>query len=281
MNNKPVLFLDSGIGGIPYCRDFLKRNECETVYYLADRENFPYGPRKKEEITSILISLTEKLINKINPKLAVIACNTASVSALSPLRQNFPQLPFVGTVPAIKPAVNACKSGKIGVLGTERTIQDISAINPANSNCEISGVAAPELVEFVEKKFDGADEKEKTEIVKKYINIFSARGIDTLVLGCTHFLYLLDEFRREAEPQIKIFDSLEGITNRIEFLLNENGGALRSQLSCEQSDCEQSDCAQINCAERKFILTGKQPPDSSWINRAKTYGFDLCLIDEL
>jgi glutamate racemase len=267
MDNRPILFLDSGIGGIPYTCDFLKRNEYESVYYLADRENFPYGPRKKEDISSILISLTEKLQKKINPKLAVIACNTASIAALSPLRQKFPQLPFVGTVPALKPAANACKSGKTGVLGTERTIGDIRALNLDTGNCEIFGVAAPELVEFVEKSFDSADEKEKTEIVKKYINIFRERGIDALVLGCTHFLYLLDEFRREAEPQIKIFDSLEGITNRIEFLLNENEGALRAQKDCAYT--------------KKIILTGTQPPDSSWINRAKACGFDLCLINEL
>ncbi|MDR2941630.1 MAG: glutamate racemase [Treponema sp.] len=267
MDNKPILFLDSGIGGIPYCRDFLKRNGMETVYYLADRENFPYGPRKKEEIASILISLTEKLLAKINPKLAVIACNTASVSALSPLRQKFPGLPFVGTVPAIKPAVSACKSGKTGVLGTERTIADIRGLNLETGGCEITGVSAPELVEFVEKRIVSADEKEKKEIVKKYVDLFREQGIDALVLGCTHFLYLIDEFRREAEPQIKIFDSLDGITNRIEFLLNENGGELRAGKDCTH--------------DYKFILTGTQPPDSSWINRAKALGFKLCLIDEL
>jgi len=267
MDNRPILFLDSGIGGIPYTCDFLKRNEYESVYYLADRENFPYGPRNKDEISSILISLTEKLLKKISPKLAVIACNTASIAALAALRQKFPNLPFVGTVPALKPAASACKSGKTGVLGTERTIQDIRALNLDTGNCEIFGVAAPELVEFVEKGIENAGEKEKTEIVKKYINIFREQGIDALVLGCTHFLYLLDVFRREAEPQIKIFDSLEGITNRIEYLLNENSSALRAP----------KDCAHI----RRFILTGIQPPDVSWINRAKAYGFDLCLINEL
>jgi glutamate racemase len=267
MDNRPILFLDSGIGGIPYACDFLKRNEYENVCYLADRENFPYGPRKKEEIASILIMLTEKMINRIDPKLAVIACNTASISALAPLRQNFPQLPFVGTVPAIKPAANACKSGKTGVLGTERTIRDIRALNLETGDCEIFGYAAPELVEFVEKNIDVSNEKEKTEIVKKYINIFRERGIDSIVLGCTHFLYLLDEFRREAGPEIKIFDSLEGITNRIEFLLNENDGALRAQKDRAHT--------------RKFILTGIRPPEPSWINRAKASGFDLCLINDL
>jgi glutamate racemase len=268
MNNRPVLFIDSGVGGIPYCRDFLKRNPREAVCYLADRENFPYGPRGKEDLTLILIALTEKLLKTLKPKIAVLACNTASISALAPLRRNFPQLPFVGTVPAVKPAANACKSGKVGVLGTARTIEDIRGLNLAeNGNCEIFGVAAPQLVEFIEGRFDEAGEKEKTEIVKKYIELFRAEGIDTIVLGCTHFLYLLDEFRSEAAPFIKVFDSLDGITKRIEYLLDENAGALRAEKD--------------SCPAHRLLLTGEEPPDSFWQSRARSLGFNIGLLNEL
>jgi len=270
MDNRPVLFIDSGIGGLPYCEDFIKKNPQEEVCYLADRQNFPYGPRGKEELSAVLISLTEKLIKTINPKIAVLACNTATVSALEPLRQHFPEIPFVGTVPAIKPAANASSSGKIGVLGTARTIEDpynLHLAQDCEKKCEIFGLAAPELVEFVEQSFDGADEKEKTEIVKKYIDIFRAEGADTLVLGCTHFLYLLEEFRREAAPSIKVFDSLDGITKRIEFLLDENDGALRAETDFEPVHW--------------LLLTGAQPADSSWHNRAQTLNFALCLLDML
>jgi glutamate racemase len=270
MDNRPILFLDSGIGGIPYCRDFLKRNPKESVCYLADRENFPYGPREKQDIVSILTALTNKFIKLANPKMAVLACNTASISALAPLRQKFPQLPFVGTVPAIKPAANACKSGKVGVLGTARTIEDIQSLNLTDNGegrCEIFGIAAPELVEFVEQRFDTAEKNEKAQIVKKYIDIFRAEGIDTLVLGCTHFLYLLDEFRLEASPFIKIFDSLDGITRRIEYLLDENSGLLRAK--------------EDSSPENRFFLTGSQPPDSSWQSRSSALGFKLYLLDEL
>ena len=267
MNSKPVLFLDSGLGGIPYCRDFLKRNPNESICYLADRLNFPYGPRGKEEIASILTALTEKLLKTANPKIAVLACNTASIAALAPLRENFPNLPFVGTVPAIKPAANASKNGKIGVLGTERTINDIRSLHLADDRCEIIGVAAPELVEFVEHGFYNADENEKTEIVKKYIKLFRAEGADTVVLGCTHFLYLLEEFRREAAPFIKIFDSLDGITKRIEYLLDENDGILRAG----------KDSRPVN----RFILTGTNAPDQFWRDMAQKLGFNLCLLEEL
>ena len=265
MDNRPILFIDSGIGGLTYCRDFLKKNPGEEVCYLADRQNFPYGPREKDELLSILIPLTEKLLKTINPKIIVLACNTATVSALEPLRQRFTSIQFVGTVPAIKPAASASKTGNVGVLGTARTIED-----PYNQNllkdhggtCEIFGVAAPELVEFVEHCYYSADQNKKNEIVKKYVDMFRAEKTDTLVLGCTHFLYLIEEFRHEAEPNIKVFDSLEGITKRIEFLLDENNMFLR---------------ADNKNPDHKLIITGTEAPGTTWDNIARELNFKLSL----
>ena len=280
MDNRHILFLDSGVGGLPYCRDFISRNPYETVYYLADRENFPYGPRKKDEIADILVSLTDKLLKKLNPKMVVIACNTASVAALESLRKKFPQLPFVGTVPAIKPAAKSCQKGRIGLLATERTIQDIydkenptalaKRLDAVGDNCEIIGIAAPELVEFIEQRIDITSRKDKTEIVKYYLDFFSSENIDTLVLGCTHFLYLLDEFKCEGKhANIKIFDSLEGIIKRIEFLLSENNSALRAIAEKESK------------IVRRLILTGTQMPEQIWQNKAQDLNFDLCLLDNI
>ena len=270
MDKRPILFIDSGIGGLPYCNDFVKRNQREEICYLADRANFPYGQHSKDELSSILITLTEKLLKKINPKIIVLACNSATVSAIEPLRRHFPGVPFVGTVPAIKPAANASKLGKVGVLGTARTIEDPYNQNLADEcekKCEIIGVAAPDLVNFVEERFDTADEKEKREIVKKYIDIFRAEGADTLVLGCTHFLFLLDEFQKEASPFITIFNSLDGITKRIEYLLDENSGALRAKQSFQPAN--------------RLILTGTEPANALWETRAKALSFDLYLLDTL
>jgi len=267
MDNRPVLFIDSGIGGIPYCKDFMKRNPKENICYLADRENFPYGSHKKEDLISILTAHIEKLSKTVDPKIAVLACNTATVSALEALRQTFTQLPFVGTVPAIKPAANASKIGKVGVLGSARTIEDPYSQKLTGSDCGIYGIAAPDLVDFVERRFEKADENEKVEIVKKYIERVRAAGADTLVLGCTHFLYLLEEFRREASPFIKVFDSLDGITKRVEYLLNENAGALRAE--------------QNYAPKYRLLLTGKEPPDSLWRERSQALGFNPGLLCEL
>ncbi|MCL1815850.1 MAG: glutamate racemase [Treponema sp.] len=267
MDKRPILFLDSGIGGIPYCRHFRQSDPAETISYLADRLNFPYGTRKRAELIVILNTLMEKLIKIVNPKIAVLACNTATVSALAELRQCFPDLPFVGTVPAVKPAMLAGKTGKVGVLGTERTIEDPYIQSLAGGNCEIFGIAAPELVTFVEQGFTPADENKKSKLVKKYINRFRDAGVDTLVLGCTHFLFLLEEFKREAAPHIKIFDSMDGITQRIESLLDEKNGARRTKNNA--------------LPQNRLLLTGTEPPDSSWQNLAKQLDFSLSLLDKL
>ena len=271
MDKRPILFLDSGIGGIPYCRRFLRHNSTETVYYLADREHFPYGKREREELIVLLSETTEKIIKTLSPKIAVLACNTATVSALAELRLRFPELPFVGTVPAIKPALLAGKTGKVGVLGTERTIQDpyirelAGALSGAGNAGGIYGIAAPELVEFVERRIMTADENEKKAAAKKYIDRFRDAGAAAVVLGCTHFLFLLDEFRQEAEPSIKIFDSMDGITNRIESLLDDNNRALRGEKS----------------GQNRFFLTGANKPEDSWIQWADSMSFTLSLLEEL
>ncbi|MDR2729489.1 MAG: glutamate racemase [Treponema sp.] len=259
MDNRPVLFLDSGIGGIPYALFFQERNPQESICYAADRENFPYGPRGKEEITAILSALCKKLIIKFNPKIIVLACNTATVSAINPLREIFPQVPFVGTVPAIKPALKAAKYEKIGIIGSERTINDPYNKKLAGS-CEIAGIAAPELVEFVEKRMEFADNNEIHEVVQKYVDMFREKKIDTIVLGCTHFLYLINEFQNAACPDIKVFDSLEGIIKCIENLLGD--------MRCYN-----------NTPENKIVLSGNEEPDELWQKRAQKYKFEICLLD--
>jgi glutamate racemase len=264
--------MDSGIGGIPYCRHFLERNPGENVVYLADRLHFPYGNREKEDLAGILSALTEILIQSINPKIVVIACNTATLAALAELRERFPALPFVGTVPAVKPAALATKNGKIGVLGTELTVNapfigELAAqygVPFKEGNGTITGIAAPELVTFVENRFHIAPDEEKKTIVQGYLNRFRSAGVDTLVLGCTHFLFLLEDFQREAAPDITVFDSIMGISRRIESLLQET----RQQQ------------AHAHRAPNRLLLTGPEAPEPSWVNWADRLGFNLALLED-
>jgi glutamate racemase len=231
MDARPVAFLDSGVGGVPYCDHFRRRNPAEAVVYAADRRHFPYGTRSREDLIAILTALTGDLASAADPKLVVLACNTATVSALPALRRRFPRLPFVGTVPAVKPAVQGTKTGRVAVLGTDRTVGDpyIAALAARyGKGCAVQGIAAPELVEFVEYHRDRADGDARREAVRPYIARFREGAVDSVVLGCTHFLFLAGEFRAAALPDIRIYDSMEGVSRRVESILDAEGGRLRA-----------------------------------------------------
>jgi glutamate racemase len=232
MNTRPVLFLDSGIGSLPYGVFFHNANRDETLICVADRAHFPYGPKQRETLIELLFVLTEKLIDRYNPKILALACNTASVSALEALRERFPHLPIVGTVPAVKPAVQASVKRRVGVLGTERTIEDPCIAELAaryGPDCEIIGIAAPSLVEFAERRFALADPAERFLAVEPWVEKFREAGADALVLGCTHFLLLLEEFKTAAGGTMGVYDSLEGVSRRVESFLDAEGGRLRSR----------------------------------------------------
>ncbi|MDR2258590.1 MAG: glutamate racemase [Treponema sp.] len=278
----PVVFLDSGIGGIPYCRNFSLRNPGEPVVYTADRAFFPYGKRDQGELAAIVTELVKKIRAAVEPKIVVVACNTATVSALPVLRETFPDLPFVGTVPAVKPAVTESRSGVVGVLGTGRTIQDpyIAGLAAAyGNNCRIRGIAAPELVEFIEYRYSRAENHEKREMALTYINKFRAAGVDAIVLGCTHFLFLLDEFRREAEPDIRIYDSLEGISRRVEHLLDADGKKLRAAGGGTGGKTLAGERGRA--ADNLFLVTGEAEPEPSWSHWAGYLGFRLSRLGDI
>jgi glutamate racemase len=281
MDKRPVVFLDSGIGGIPYCRNFVFRNPGEPVLYLADHAHFPYGERSREDLREILREITEDLIAREDPKILVLACNTATVSALSFLRDRFPSLPFVGTVPAVKPAALNSKTRRIGVLGTRRTVDDPYIRELADrygGGSAIFPLAAPELVEFVEYRYAGAGAEERRQAVRPYLTRFRNLGVDGVVLGCTHFLFLLREFREEAAPDLGVYDSVEGITRRIESLLD--GGARPGGPVAGQT-------GQMGQAARRFYVRGLSGmsvqsaapfgpgAESSWRFWADDLGFEL------
>jgi glutamate racemase len=284
MDNRPILFLDSGIGGIPYCRCFLLRNPGEPVIYAADRAFFPYGKREQAELAVIVTNLVKKIRALMEPKIAVIACNTATVSVLPALRKAFPDLPFVGTVPAVKPAVMESRIGAVGVLGTGRTIQDPYIADLAEkygNDCRIRGIAAPELVDFIEYRYSRAGADEKREMALTYINKFRAAGVDAIVLGCTHFLFLLDEFRREAGPDIRIYDSLEGISRRVEQLLDNDEKKLRAGGGGTGVNAAAAGkTGRAQAADKLFLITGEAEPEPAWSHWAGYLGFRLSRLGD-
>jgi len=259
MDERPVVFIDSGVGGLPYCGEFARILPMESIVYVADRENFPYGPKSKKELSDLLAVLVARLVIRMDPKLVVIACNTASVSALADLRAAFPNISIVGTVPAVKPAALSSKTGRIGILATERTISDQYSrhlVERFAPECAVEGIAAPELVEFVENDFIASSRAERESMASNYIERFRALGVDSLVLGCTHFLYLAEEFAKAAGGDMKVFDSRAGVAERAASLLQARG----------------------TTGERVLYVTGTRPLEESWHRFAGLFRIGSCLL---
>jgi glutamate racemase len=268
--------MDSGIGGLPYCRRFFSRPHAPSVVYLADRAHFPYGTKTKGDLIRILGDHVEHLSAFCSPVLAVLACNTASVSALAELRERFPVIPFVGTVPAVKPAVEESLRRSVGILGTERTLADPSIGDLASRygpDCAVHKRAAPELVDFVERRLAAASGEERLRVAGTYIERFRSLGVDAVVLGCTHFLFLVDEFRAAGASggcAVKIYDSLEGVCARAEALLAEIRPSPRPPVPVGGDG--------DSVPRRLLLLSGEEPPGPLWEARAREYGMTLGLL---
>jgi glutamate racemase len=220
----PILFFDSGVGGLSVLGPTLKLLPNARIVYCADSAAFPYGKKTDAELASRIPALLGRLVEQFHPRLAVIACNTASTIALDHVRLAL-ELPVVGTVPAIKPASELSKNRVIGVLGTEATVRQPYVNDLAAKfapDCTIIRHGSPELVELAEAKLGG--EEISIDAVRAAARpMFEAAcgdRIDTVVLACTHFP-LLGEELRSAFPEIVYVDGGEGIARRIAFLTRE------------------------------------------------------------
>lgn len=269
MKQVPVIFLDSGVGGLPYCDHFSSLAPKIPRVYIADRANFPYGPKSRSELGSLLQSLMRRALERWQAQVVVIACNTATISAIEVLRATFPAVSFVGTVPAVKPAVLSSRKNRIGVIATERTIGEPYLYDLARRfrpEAEIVGLAAPELVEFVEHDLYAASREERLRKVSPSIETFRSAGVDGIVLGCTHFLFLLDEFKELAEPDMTVFHSLEGVGRRVLQLLE------RHSLLATQPTPDDGEKPGDESLTNRLVVTGSGPVSESWHSFSETYG---------
>ncbi|QDP20200.1 glutamate racemase [Sphingomonas xanthus] len=217
----PLLFFDSGVGGLSVLAPTRAVLATAPIVYAADSAAFPYGRRTEEEIAARVPALLGRLVERYRPRLAVIACNTASTIALDHVRAAL-NIPVVGTVPAIKPAAEQSRSRVIGVLGTQATVRqpyvdDLAARFAAD--CTVIRHGSPELVELAEAKLAGRPVA--IEAVRAAVQpmIDQPRGadIDVMVLACTHFPLLAAEMA-EAFPGIAQVDGGPGIARRIAVL---------------------------------------------------------------
>ena len=197
---------DSGVGGLSILREVRQFYPSEDVLYFGDQGHVPYGPRPLEEIRGFVRGISRFFL-KQNVKVIVIPCNAASAAGLHHARQLFPQVPFVGMEPAIKPAAERTQKGVIGVITTKATYQGelfASVVDRFAKNIQVETQVCPEFVRLVEAgKLDG---EEVRSVAESYLQPLCEAGIDQLVLGCTHFPFLTPVLRDILGPRIEIVD---------------------------------------------------------------------------
>ena len=224
---------DSGLGGLGVLREMIPDFAAEHVVYAADRASAPYGTRTLEEVRALTHLHAHALIDE-GATTIVLACNTASAAALSSLRDEMPTTRFVGMEPAIKPAAAASRSGIVGVLATAATFQGKlfeSLLDKYAEEVAVLTRAAPEWVEIVESGRLGGEGV--VDQVRAHTSPLVRRGADTLVLGCTHFTFLVDAIRDAVGPEVTIIDPAHAVARQARLVhpRGEGVGSLRAMVS--------------------------------------------------
>jgi len=218
---QPIGIFDSGIGGLSIWKEIVNLLPNENTIYLADSKNAPYGQKSKEKIIEFCTKNTELLLEK-NCKIIVVACNTATTNAIKYLRTNY-DIPFIGIEPAIKPAALQTKTNNIGVLATKGTLS--SELFYSTSQKFSEGITVIEqigegLVPLIESGKINTLEMEG--LLKKYLNPMLQKNIDHLVLGCSHYPFLIPKIRKIIGEKITIIDSGEAVARQTKTVLDQN-----------------------------------------------------------
>jgi glutamate racemase len=240
---------DSGVGGLSVLRALRMQLPNEPMVYLADQAHVPYGPRPLEEVRGFSEQITRYLLEQ-GAELIVVACNTASAAALKHLRQVFPEVPFVGMEPAVKPAAEQTRSGRVGVLATPATFQGAlyaSVVERFAQGVTLLQSTCPGLVAQIEAgDLDGPVTR---GILEAALHPMLAEGIDTVVLGCTHYPFVIPLIQDIVGPKVRVIDPAPAVARQAARLLDQH------RLSDPRLD-EAGDSLQDTTPRIRFITTG-------------------------
>jgi glutamate racemase len=219
----PIGIFDSGVGGISVLRAIRAQMPEEAVLYFGDQGHIPYGPRPLEQIRAFSEAITRFLLRR-GAKIIVVACNTASAAALKYLRETFPQVQFVGMEPAVKPAAEATQTGKVGVLATPATFQGAlyaSVVERFASGVQLFQNTCPGLVQQIEQ--GNLNGRETRRILEDALLPMLKNDIDTVVLGCTHYPFVIPLIQEIAGPQVRVIDPAPAVARQVKRLLEAGG----------------------------------------------------------
>lgn len=226
--NYPIGIFDSGIGGVSVWQEIVRQLPGESTVYFADSANCPYGSRPQHEIISLSEKNTEFLLSK-NCKIIVVACNTATAGAIEFLRSKYPFIPFIGMEPAVKPAVSHSKTNNIGVLATEATLNGKLFKETSQKyagDVQIHMKAGKGLVELVES--GQADSEEAESLLRQYIEPMMEQHIDQLVLGCTHYPFLIKRIRTITGNNVTIINPACAVAKHVKEILAQSSLLINS-----------------------------------------------------
>jgi len=218
-NNQPVGVFDSGVGGLSVLRAMRELMPEEPVIYFGDQGHVPYGPRPMEQVRDFSEAITRFLLER-EAKLVVVACNTASAAALHYLRDTFPNVSFVGMEPAVKPAAEYTRSGLVGVLATPATFQGAlyaSVLERFANGVQILQHTCPGLVGQIEK--GNLDGDQTRAILNNALRPMLDQGIDTVVLGCTHYPFVIPLIEQVVGDRVRVIDPAPAVARQIQRLL--------------------------------------------------------------
>ena len=212
MNNAPIGIFDSGVGGLTVARAIIDQLPNESIIYLGDTANTPYGPKSLNEVRALALSVMDRLVDE-GVKLLVIACNTASAAVLRDARERYTEgrgIPVVEVIqPAVRRAVAASRNGHVGVIGTSATINSRAYEDAfaAAVDLSVTSVACPEFVDYVERGITSGPEL--IALAESYLEPIKASQVDTLVLGCTHYPLLTGAISYVMGEEVTLVSSAE------------------------------------------------------------------------
>ena len=266
MNLNPIGVFDSGVGGLSVLREIRNLMPNEDILYFGDQGHVPYGPRPMEQIQDFSEGITRFLL-KERSKIIVVACNTASAAALKYLRQAFPNVQFVGMEPAVKPAAEKTQTGKVGVLATPATFQGAlyaSVVERFANGVELFQNTCNGLVQQIEK--GNLDGEETRKILEGALHPMLEKKIDTVVLGCTHYPFVIPLIEKIVGENVRVIDPAPAVAKQVKRLL-EAGEALNQKEQLGSTRFMTSGDVEVVKSSLKILLQLEREVEAvTWLN---------------
>ena len=266
MNFNPIGVFDSGVGGLSVLREMRALMPNENMIYFGDQGHVPYGPRPMEQIQSFSEGITHFLLEQ-NSKIIVVACNTASAAALKYLRQTFPKVQFVGMEPAVKPAAEKTQTGKVGVLATPATFQGAlyaSVVERFANGVELFQNTCNGLVQQIETGNLEGDETRK--ILESALHPMLEKNIDTVVLGCTHYPFVIPLIESVVGDKVRVIDPAPAVAKQVKRLLEASGRLNQSERNGDIRFITSGDAGSVESSLRLLLRLEQGVETVTWKN---------------